>query len=314
MFDMVRYHLGWIDKDGRELTEGNGKALRPVLCLVSCAALCKDHSRALPAAAAVEMVHNFSLVHDDIQDNDDRRRGRPTVWSIWGKPQAINAGTALRVLAGTAVSRLGGYGVGPDRQMLAQRMLDVATLDLVEGQYLDISFENRLDITTDDYLKMIEKKTARLISCSLELGALIGGGSITEISAFRELGRNLGLAFQVRDDMLGIWGRPENTGKPLFSDIRRRKKTLPVVYAFENASRDSRRDMLDIYTDGRASTVEGIQTVLSILEEVRAREAALTIIDSYRTGALELLHSLNIPPRAQNDLEEIINFLSDREF
>ena len=214
LYDMMRYHLGWIDWQGRPLSGTAGKALRPALCLLACEAVGGTYHRALPAAAAVELLHNFSLIHDDIQDDDRERRHRPTVWSIWGKPQAINAGTAMRVLASLALSRLGENGVSGEKQLRIQRILDESCLRLIEGQYLDISYESRLDIGVTDYLGMIDGKTAALIGCSLELGAFLGTDDEAVIRGLWNFGRNLGLAFQIRDDILGIWGDEKETGKP----------------------------------------------------------------------------------------------------
>jgi len=192
MYDMVRYHLGWVDKEGRPTLNSQGKALRPTLCLLACEAITGDFRMALPAAAAVELVHNFSLVHDDIQDNDRERRHNPTVWSLWGKPQAINVGTAIRVLASIALLRLGENGVSAQKQLRAQRLLDESCLKVIEGQYLDISYEPRLDVGVADYIEMIDKKTAALIAGSLELGALLSTDDELVIEHFRNFGRNMG--------------------------------------------------------------------------------------------------------------------------
>ncbi|MDP6416110.1 MAG: polyprenyl synthetase family protein, partial [Gammaproteobacteria bacterium] len=235
LYDMMRYHLGWIDEKGHPQQGSTGKALRPTLCLLACEAAGGEYRHALPAAAAVELVHNYSLIHDDIQDDDRERRHRPTVWSIWGKPQAINAGTAMRLLSNMALFRLAKWRVSLEKRTRVQYLLDESSLRLIEGQYLDISYESRFDISVSDYLKMIEGKTASLMSCSLEAGALLGSDDEHLVESLRNIGRCLGLAFQIQDDILGIWGNQEETGKPLGSDIRHRKKTFPIVHALEKA-------------------------------------------------------------------------------
>jgi geranylgeranyl diphosphate synthase type I len=210
LYDMMRYHLGWIDDKGNTLANAAGKALRPTLCLSACEVAGGEYSRALSAAAAIELVHNYSLIHDDIQDDDRERRHRPTVWCLWGKPQAINAGTAMRLLANMALLRLEARGVSQQRRLRIQQLLDETSLRLIEGQYLDINFETRFDINVSDYLTMIDKKTAALIACSLEVGALLGSDNDSLSDKFSNIGRNLGLAFQIIDDILGIYSNGNN--------------------------------------------------------------------------------------------------------
>ncbi len=265
LYDMMRYHFGWIDDKGNPVQNNAGKALRPALCLFSCEAVGGNYRKALPAAAALELVHNFSLIHDDIQDDDKERRHRPTVWAIWGKPQAINAGTAMRILANTALARFQGDGISLQKQLVINQRLDEISLRLIEGQYLDISFENRFDIKVNDYLTMIEGKTASLISGSMEIGAFLGTDNEASIRSFREIGKNLGLAFQIKDDILGIWGNQEETGKPSGNDIRRRKKSFPVVYALENVNGNLRKELIAIYQNG-AMDEESVDQVLEIFD------------------------------------------------
>ncbi len=312
MYDMVRYHLGWVDKEGHPTPKSSGKALRPTLCLLACEAIGGDFRKALPAAASVELVHNFSLVHDDIQDNDGERRGHPTVWSIWGKPQAINVGTAMRVLASITLLSLAEQGVPIQKQLRAQRLLDESCLRIIEGQYLDIAYETRLDVDVADYLEMIDKKTAALIECSLELGALLSTDDESVIERFRNFGRNLGLAFQIRDDVLGIWGNEEKTGKPLGSDIQHRKKSLPIVYALEKADGEARNELLSVY-QGETIDNNGIDTVLRILDGVQAQVQAQHMAEEYLDKTLVEIEKIALPLWAQHSLEEMAHFLVMRE-
>lgn len=313
MYDMVRYHFGWIDEKNQPLHNISGKALRPTLCLLAYEATGNDYHKALPAAASLELTHNFSLIHDDIQDNDRERRGRPTVWSIWGIPQAINAGTSARILANLALLRLSEYGIPIERLLRAQYVLDNNCLKMIEGQYLDINYEHRLDIGIEDYLDMIDKKTAALIGCSLEIGALLGIDDESVIGNFRSFGNNLGLAFQIRDDILGIWGNDKKTGKPMGSDILRRKKSLPVVYALEKAKGKEKEELIGVY-QGETIDNNNLDTVLAILNNVQARVQAQDMAEEYRDKALDEIDKMSLSPWARDGLKEMAHFLVEREF
>jgi geranylgeranyl diphosphate synthase type I len=312
LYDMLRYHLGWMDEHGNPCAEPGGKALRPTLCLLACDAASGSHSQALPAAAAVELAHNFSLIHDDIQDDDRERRHRPTVWSVWGKAQAINAGTAMRVLASLTALGLVGQGVPVVKQLRALRLLDESCLRLIEGQYLDISFERRLDVGVADYMAMIDLKTAYLIACSLELGAMLGSDDGRLVGAFQECGRRLGLAFQIRDDYLGIWGDGAATGKPVGADIRRRKKTLPVVYALDQARGQAAAELARIYGQEQVEDAD-VATVLDILAGLRAESWVQGMAEEYGDKALAALEDLTLTDWARQSLNEVAAFLIRRE-
>ncbi len=313
LYDMLRYQLGWIDAQGNPRPQPTGKALRPTLCLLTSESLCGDIRPALPAAAAIELVHNFSLIHDDVQDGDRRRRNRPTVWAVWGKPQAINAGTAMRVLASLSMLRLGDQGLAPEKLLHAQRILDQSCLRLIEGQYLDISFESRTGVRVAEYLSMIEGKTAALIACSFELGAMLVTEDEGAIQAFRNCGLNLGLAFQIMDDLLGIWGDKDKTGKPVGSDIQRKKKTYPIVYAWDVAHSRARAEIEAFY---RRKTVDrsGRETLLGILDDLQAKEHTYAMVNAYSDRARADLDRVILPERARERFAEVIAFLTEREF
>jgi geranylgeranyl diphosphate synthase type I len=224
---MLAYHMGWEGEGAGP--EASGKRIRPLLVLLCCAAAGGDWTHALPAAAAVELVHNFSLIHDDIQDNSDRRRGRLTVWKLWGVPQAINSGDTMFTLAHLAVLRLA-ETAAPEVVLQAAQWLQETCLHLTQGQYLDISYEHRHDLALTDYWPMVEGKTAALLSTCTRLGALVAGAAPARLEAYRQFGRWLGLAFQAQDDLLGIWGDADLTGKSAASDLLTGKKSLPVLY------------------------------------------------------------------------------------
>jgi geranylgeranyl diphosphate synthase type I len=313
LYDMMRYHFGWIDAQGNPSRQRTGKYLRPTLCLLTCEAVGGDYRRALPAAAAVELVHNYSLIHDDIQDDDRERRHRATVWSLWGKAQAINAGTAMRLLANVTLESLSENDISVEKRMRAQHLLDDTTLDLIEGQYLDISFESRLDIGTADYLTMIEGKTAALMACSMELGALLGSENGGAATALGTAGRDLGMAFQIRDDILGIWGDENETGKPAGSDVRRRKNSLPIIYAMEAAEARAKSDLAGLYRKKKMYEDE-VAAVLRILESLDAKGHAQERVKVYSQQAMKAIDKLRLVPSAKENLRQVVAFLTDRGY
>ena len=224
--EMLTYHMGWTgDGAGPEAT---GKRIRPLLVLLSAAASGGEWEKALPAAAAVELVHNFSLVHDDIQDNSPKRRGRDTAWVKWGAPMAINIGDALFVSSNQAIIDLKN-NFHSDIVVTAAEILHNTCLELTRGQYLDMSYEERTDLASDDYWPMVAGKTAALLSACCHLGAILGGADEAKQDAYKSFGQYLGLAFQVQDDILGIWGNEAVTGKSVASDLIEGKNSLPVL-------------------------------------------------------------------------------------
>jgi geranylgeranyl diphosphate synthase, type I len=227
---MLTYHLGWEGIDAGQ--EAQGKRIRPLLLLLVVSAVNGSWQDALPAAAAVELIHNFSLIHDDIQDNSPLRRNRPTVWVNWGIPQAINAGDSMFTLAQLAILKLN-KSHSPQIALFAAQILNQACINLTIGQYLDLSYEGKSDLQLNNYWPMINGKTAALLSASAELGAAISDAPEVTRIAFREYGHNLGLAFQVQDDFLGIWGEENQLGKSTKSDLVSGKKTLPILFGIE---------------------------------------------------------------------------------
>jgi geranylgeranyl diphosphate synthase, type I len=309
LYDMLRYHLGWQTPEGFAGNGAAGKGLRSTLCLLACESLGADRQRALPAAATVDLVHNYSLIHDDIQDGDVERRHRPTVWAIWGEAQAINAGSAMRQLADVALRKLVCRGVSAEKALRASWLLDDTCLKLLEGQWLDISFEERLDVGVGDYLGMISRKTGALLSCAAQLGALIAVDDEEAVAAFERFGLNLGLAFQIRDDVLGIWGDESLTGKPLGNDIRRKKKSFPVIFALQHSSKAA--DLRRIYSSPDVDG-DGLAAVMDLLKDAHAEEAAGCLARKYRDQALDEIESLPLSSQGRADLQEIAAFLVER--
>ena len=230
LIEMVAYHHGWAGE-----TAGRGKRVRPLLTVLACHACGGDWRAALPAATAVELIHNFSLIHDDIEDRSDTRRGRPTLWARWGVPQALNTGDALFALAGLSAHRLLERGLPAPTVLAVQMDLNRACLSLTQGQHLDIAFETRDEVHETAYLAMVEGKTAALLTAATSIGARVAGAALPQIEQMAVFGRQLGLAFQMQDDILGIWGDPTVTGKPSGDDLVCRKKTLPTLLGLERS-------------------------------------------------------------------------------
>ena len=312
---LLNYHLGWVDQQGNRATSASsqGKALRPTLCMFACEALNPSHARAMPAAAALELIHNFSLLHDDIQDQDLERRHQPTAWSLWGIPEALVAGDAMQSTGDLAMLRVAEGGASPEVALKVSSILTGSYLEMIEGQCLDLEFEGRTDISTNEYLHMIACKTGALIRCGLEAGALLGDGDEATVRAFAEFGEGLGRAFQIRDDYLGIWGDEATLGKATGNDIRRRKKSYPVVFALEKASGTALEDLRKIYSQAELEE-DDVQRVLAILDEVGARESAQTLTESAANRALDALAPVALPDWARSEVEELVDFLARREY
>src|SRR6187431_3393054 len=239
LYEMLAYHLGIDGNEGR-----GGKRLRPLLGVLAYQSLGGDYRKALPGAAAVELGHNFSLVHDDIEDGDRERRHRATLWTMYGVPQAINAGDTLFSLSRIALHRLSEIGFSDAKVLRLMRLFDETCLALCEGQYLDIAASESDDVmSVDGYFDMIGRKTAALIAASIEAGALLATDDDEVVARYRGFGWALGIAFQLNDDLLGIWGAEQTTGKAA-SDVAHRKRTLPVLYAVEHAGPEDRARLL----------------------------------------------------------------------
>lgn len=309
---MIRYHLGWEDAEGRPRDAG-GKGLRPALCLLACEAAGGDWRNALPPAAAVELVHNFSLIHDDIQDRDSERHHRPTVWSIWGEAQAINAGDALLARARPVLLQLADEGVPAATVIEAARVLDESTLEMVAGQTLDIAFEKQSDVDVPAYLQMVRQKTGALFGCALRLGVLAANGDTELAERMGRIGGTLGTAFQIRDDILGVWGDKGKTGKATGADIHRRKKSLPVVYALCEA-KDAMRDELRASYEKPVLQADDVARVWQYLEEVGARGYCEQQASELRESAVAALGRLELLLGPREELIQMAEFLLEREF
>lgn len=305
---MCAYHLGWVSPDGQPASSGGGKLFRAGLTLWACEACGGEAEWAVPAAAAVELVHNFTLVHDDIQDGDETRRHRPTVWAVWGEAQGINVGDGLFASAYLALLA---PGARADRRMRAARSLSLAILEVIEGQSLDLALEGRPDTPRSTYMRLITGKTGALLGACLEMGAILAGAPSRTVNRLRNAGRLLGQTFQIRDDWLGTFGDPERTGKGKASDLARRKLTYPVVSAYSRASYGEQRELRELYAepDGQASE-RRIREILSGLGEPGATAAAAAHATQ---AAIAAVAGCGLEPGWLEDFAAIAGFAARRE-
>jgi geranylgeranyl diphosphate synthase type I len=305
---MARYALGWSDKNDNPYHQPTGKRIRPALLLLCTEAAGGDWKKALPAAAAVELLHNFSLIHDDIQDNSPTRHGRPTVWKVWGQANAINAGDALFTLAYCALESLSEVGVPSDTLVQIWRIFNSTALELTRGQHLDMRFEQQAQVSVDEYISMIQGKSAALIAACAQMGALIGSGEVGLAERYAEFGLNLGIAFQIRDDILGIWGDPSVTGKSAATDIISRKKSLPVLYGLSKSTQ-----LRDIYARDPFSEADVLEAVHT-LDSIGSNDYTQTRESHYYQLALDALESANPTGTAADGLMELVHNLFGRSY
>ncbi len=303
----LRYPLGWVDEHDQPANHNTGKRIRPLLLLLSTEAVGGNWNTSLPAAAAVEFLHNFSLIHDDIQDDSPTRRGRSTVWMIWGRANAINAGDALFALAYTALQQLAQTDVSPTITLKVWEIFNRTNLELTRGQYLDMRFEHQENVSVNEYISMITGKSAALVSACAEMGALVGSGDEVTAAHFADFGRNLGIAFQIRDDILGIWGDPEITGKSTATDILSRKKSLPILYGLTQS-----KQLLDIYHSESFNQTQ-VDEAIRILDSLKAQEYTLELETSYYRQAMQSLELADPKGAAAQGLATLSEALFQRQ-
>ena len=310
LYNMLRYQLGWIDEQGMALSGDSLPRLHPFLCLLCCQSLSGESDPALPAAAAVELVHNFSLIHDDIQAGRPNRGHRSTVWWIWGPGQAINAGDGTHALARLALMRLADRGVPIDRVLKAMRLLDQSCLSMCEGQHMDLAFQERLDVGTDSYFKMAEGKAGALMSCAMGLGALVATEDDAVVEAFKESGKSFGVARQIKDDIRELWARPEEDMAS--SDVLNKKKLLPVAYAMETADISTKRELGGLYFK-RVLDAEDFRKLVDILDQGAAMEFAQEKVNAYCQRGLESLGGVGLSQWGRETLERLCQQVMARD-
>lgn len=305
MRQIASYQMGWIDADGTP-TPGGGKAIRPALAVLSAEAVGASPHEGVPPAVALELIHNFSLLHDDVLDNDVERRHRPTGWVVFGTGQAILAGTAMLALAVEVLD-----AAGPAGHRCLGSILG-ATQDMIGGQSLDIAIEGRLDVTLEEVLHMEAGKTAALLSCGASVGAIAGGATPEIAAGLAEFGRQAGIAFQLVDDILGIAGDPGITGKSVSSDVRAGKCSAPIVAALHGDG-PAARQLAELFAAGPPSTEDDIARATMLIHEAGGIEWAAARADAHYARALAELKRLDLPNRtAVAELRAVADFIVNR--
>ncbi|WP_067821332.1 polyprenyl synthetase family protein [Nocardia inohanensis] len=301
---MASYHFGWCDEHGTAIEGKQGKALRPALTFAAAAACGEAGENAVYAAAAVELLHNFSLVHDDVMDTDPMRHGRPTVWRIWGETNATLLGDALQALA------LGVLSDGMPDEVCAEAVIRLAraTVTLCRGQYEDCAFETRATVSVDEYLNMAAGKTGALLGCACALGALCAGADHRVVSAMHTFGNQLGLVFQLVDDAIDIWGDPAVTGKPAHSDLLHRKQSFPVVCALSSGTAPG-RELARMYASRQPMTAARAAHAADLVEAAGGRQRTLVRAATALDAALGAL-----PPEIDaTDLTALAQLVANRD-
>ena len=305
---MLRYAMGWVDANDQPYHQAAGKRIRPLLLLLCAEAAGGSWRTALPAAAAAELLHNFSLIHDDIQDDSPTRHGRPTVWKVWGQANAINAGDALFTLSYSALESLSNEQLSPETVIKVWRIFNTTALELTRGQHLDMRFEHQESVSIEDYVWMIQGKSAALLAACAQIGALIASNDEDLASRYAEFALNLGIAFQIHDDILGIWGDPSVTGKSAATDIISRKKSLPVLYGLSQSAA-----LKTIYE--RVTFTEGdVGEAIDALDVIDARAYTQESETAYYQRALAALEGANPQGNAADGLMQLVEALFQRTY
>ncbi|MBA8824547.1 geranylgeranyl diphosphate synthase type I [Saccharopolyspora lacisalsi] len=300
------YHFGWVNADGVPEVR-QGKALRPALVLLSARAGGGAHDQVLPVAAAVELVHNFSLLHDDLMDGDQERRHRPTAWKVFGRSSALLAGDALLGLATETVLETSSPQV-----IDAARALTSTIGKLITGQSADLNFEQRMDVTLDECLRMVEGKTGALLGCAASIGALFVSAPAETVARLHAFGTELGMAFQLVDDLLGLWGDPEVTGKPVLSDLRARKQSLPVVHALDSGTAAGRR-LRELYSQAQPLEERQLREAAEMVQRAGSHEWAQVECERRFTTAHQHLELAGCDT-ATEGLTELADFIVRRQW
>ncbi|WP_407705971.1 family 2 encapsulin nanocompartment cargo protein polyprenyl transferase [Streptomyces yaizuensis] len=300
------YHFGWEDADGAPADGGAGKAVRPALVLAAARALGGDPLTAVPAAVAVELAHNFTLLHDDVIDRDPTRRHRPTAWTVFGVADAVIAGDALFALA----LRILAEDPHPASAAAAGR-LSACVIELCGGQQADCAFEGRgpREVSLAECVEMAIAKTGALLGCSCALGALYAGAEPERIAALDTFGREAGLAFQLIDDLIGIWGDPARTGKPAGADLVAHKKSLPVVAALRSGT-PAGAELARLYRT--PLTGADVRRAADAVERAGGRDWAQLQAADRMAGAVQELSRAVPDPAAAGDLLDLAEFVTRR--
>jgi geranylgeranyl diphosphate synthase type I len=308
LFKMIQYHLGWLDKGFNQAETSPGKLSRPALTLLTAEAFGGEVAKVLPAATAIQIFHDFTLMHDDIEDGDPVRRHRETVWKVWGIPRAINAGDAMYTLNFKSLLRL-----TEKRDEVISLLLN-SYLKIVAGQELDLSFVQKrvAEVSVENYFEMIEGKSAELIAASAQTGALLAGASGKDQEGIYNYGLNLGLGYQVYDDMVSIWGTTANSGKVELGDIVEKKKTLPLICLYDSVNEEDRKNLDLIYSAEKISA-EKANEVKLMMENYGIKEKVKNKVKEFKASATEALSDLPIAEDFKEEYLSVLNWLIPEE-
>lgn len=285
-----------------------GKRLRPVLVLMACEAVGGDINRAITPAIGLEMFHNFTLLHDDVMDKADIRRGKPTVHVKWDDNTAILSGDAMLTMATQLIAQ-----TPADVMPQVMDLYNRTAMEIYEGQQYDVDFEKRSDVTVDEYIEMIRLKTSVLLGCACKMGALIGGADEATAQLFYKVGENLGLAFQLQDDMLDVWGDEATFGKAIGGDIMNNKKTFLLINAMQRATGDHKVELSLWLSTPNASRAVKVPAVTAIYDALNLRSLSLDAINRYNDEALNALNKIAISDEARSEFANFITRLVKRD-
>ena len=303
-----KYFLGWIDENGKK-SQSFGKAFRPSIMMLVNESVGGEKNNVLPLAMSIELFHNFSLIHDDIEDRDEIRRNRKTVWKIWGESKGIISGNSMHALASKSINLL--PNKLDHKKIFLRKLISRTCLSVIEGQFLDISYENEFEINVENYLDMIQKKTGALIETSAILGSSLEKTSKKNISNFSLLGKLFGQIFQIKDDYLGIWGDKE-LGKPVGSDILKKKKSLPILHLIQSAEKDDKRIIENIFLSENINE-HSKDLILKLMEKYKVEFYCKDILKSKFNECNRTIRNLEIDQNYKNILDQINTFLMYRK-
>jgi geranylgeranyl diphosphate synthase, type I len=302
-FEIINYQMGWEDNQ----KPSTGKRIRPILLLLTMHALGNSWQRGLPAAAALELIHNYSLIHDDIEDKSFTRRGKDAIWVRWGEAQAINAGDAMLNLAFIAPEKLGEY-YSTQITSRVSKIIQNSSLALTKGQFLDISFETREKVSLNEYWKMVDGKTCSLIESAFEIGAVLAEVGSEKISQFKRCGKLLGRAYQIQDDWLGIWGDEALTGKSNLSDLCTRKKSFPILTGLEKNG-----EFAAVWNGLKKVEISDIPRLIKLLEQEGIKQACEIEFDQTFGETILALKQTGCKPQRLEPLLEFVSSLLERK-
>ena len=307
----IKYALGIINLDKSKTIIKPGKSIRPLLCITTYSASKIHNSKFIQPSLSLEYIHNFSLIHDDIQDNDEFRHNKPTVWKVWGKPKALTFGNILHNLAYLKLSREQTQ-LSKEQIIKISQILNSATLEMIEGQYLDIHFETEKNITENQYLNMISKKTGALLSASVNIGSVIGNYKTKDMHILNKFSESLGYLFQITDDILGIWGNSSKTGKPVGSDIINRKKSLPIIHCKNQLNHNDLIKFEKIYSSNKTESND-VEKILDFLNSTNTKSYLNQLTIKYYESCIEYLDETSLNEEKITPLKFIVENLVSRE-